>query len=74
VTGQYPVIPRGIAILSEESYLMIMKGITVKLRDTTLRQLRQEARTTGRSVAALIRERLGCAAPAGPPVRLRDYR
>ena len=36
----------------------IMKGITVKLPDTTLRQLRQEARATGRSVAALIRERL----------------
>jgi hypothetical protein len=35
-----------------------MKGITVKLPDTTLRWLRQEARTTGRSVAALIRERL----------------
>lgn len=35
-----------------------MKGITVKLPDTTLRRLRQEARATGRSVAALIRERL----------------
>jgi len=35
-----------------------MKGITVKLPDTTLRQLRQEARATGRSVGALIRERL----------------
>lgn len=35
-----------------------MKGITVKLPDATLRRLRQEARTTGRSVAALIRERL----------------
>jgi predicted transcriptional regulator len=35
-----------------------MKGITIKLPDTTLRRLRQEARTTGRSVAALIRERL----------------
>ena len=34
-----------------------MKGITVKLPDTTLRRLRQEARTTGRSVGALIRER-----------------
>jgi predicted transcriptional regulator len=38
--------------------IVIMKGITVKLPDTTLRRLRQEARTTGRSVAALIRERL----------------
>jgi predicted DNA-binding protein len=35
-----------------------MKGITVKLPDTTLRRLRQEARATGRSVAALIRERI----------------
>ena len=35
-----------------------MKGITVKLPDTTLRRLRQEARATGRSVGALIRERL----------------
>jgi len=35
-----------------------MKGITVKLPEATLRRLRQEARTTGRSVAALIRERL----------------
>jgi len=38
-----------------------MKGITVKLPDTTLRRLRQEARATGRSVAALIRERLEAA-------------
>ena len=38
--------------------MVIVKGITVKLPDTTLRRLRQEARTTGRSVAALIRERL----------------
>lgn len=35
-----------------------MKGITVKLPDSTLRRLRQEARATGRSVAALIRDRL----------------
>ena len=37
---------------------MIMKGITVKLPDTMLRRLRQEARAAGRSVAALIRQRL----------------
>ena len=36
----------------------IMKGITLKLPNAMLRRLRQEARTTGRSVAALIRERL----------------
>ena len=40
-----------------------MKGVTVKLPDTTLRRLRQEARATGRSVAALIRERLSNGAP-----------
>ena len=43
----------------------MMKGITVKLPDTMLRRLRQEARATGRSVAALIRERLVAAAPRG---------
>jgi Ribbon-helix-helix protein, copG family len=35
-----------------------MKGITIKLPEMTLRRLRQEARAAGRSVAALIRERL----------------
>ena len=35
-----------------------MKGITIKLSEKTLRQLREEARSTGRSVAALIRERV----------------
>jgi len=30
----------------------------LKLSDTTLRQLRQQARETGRSVAALVRERV----------------
>jgi predicted transcriptional regulator len=35
-----------------------MKGITIKLSDETLRRLRDEARATGRSVAALIRERV----------------
>jgi hypothetical protein len=35
-----------------------MNGITVKLPESTLRQLRQEARETGCSVAALIRGRL----------------
>ena len=37
---------------------MAMEGITIKLSDTTLRRLRHEARETGRSVAALVRERL----------------
>ena len=44
-----------------------MKGITIRLLDTTLRHLRQEARTTGRSVAALIRERLEAAPRRGSP-------
>jgi predicted transcriptional regulator len=35
-----------------------MRAISVKLPETTLRRLRLEARATGRSVAALIRERL----------------
>ena len=35
-----------------------MKGITIKLPEATLRQLRQEARATGRSVAAVVRERV----------------
>jgi hypothetical protein len=35
-----------------------MKGITIKLPEETLRQLRQQARDTGRSVAALVRQRV----------------
>jgi hypothetical protein len=35
-----------------------MKGITIKLSEATLRQLHDEARETGQSVAALVRERL----------------
>jgi predicted transcriptional regulator len=35
-----------------------MKGITIKLSEETLRRLQEEARSTGRSVAALIRERV----------------
>jgi hypothetical protein len=37
---------------------MSMRGITIKLSETTLGQLRHQARTTGRSVAALVRERV----------------
>ena len=33
-----------------------MKGITIKLPEATVRQLRQQARQSGRSVAALVRE------------------
>lgn len=35
-----------------------MKAISVKLPEATLRRLREEARVTGRSVSALIRERV----------------
>ena len=35
-----------------------MKGITIKLPEATLRRLQHEARATGRSVAALVRERV----------------
>ena len=38
--------------------MAVMKGITIKLPETTLRRLTQEARATGRSVAALVRERV----------------
>jgi hypothetical protein len=36
----------------------IMKGITIKLAETTLRRLKQQARESGRSVGALVRERV----------------
>ena len=36
--------------------MAVMKGITIKLPEATLRRLKQEARATGRSVAALVRE------------------
>ncbi len=42
-----------------------MKGITIKLPDTTLRRLKQEARATGRSVAALVRARVEAAPERG---------
>jgi hypothetical protein len=35
-----------------------MKGITIKLPEATLLRLKQQARASGRSVAALVRERL----------------
>jgi predicted DNA-binding protein len=35
-----------------------MKGITIKLPESTLKRLAQEARASGRSVGALIRERI----------------
>lgn len=33
----------------------VMKGITIKLPETTLRRLKQQSRETGQSVAALVR-------------------
>lgn len=38
--------------------MAVMKGITIKLPEATLRRLKQEARATGRSVAALVRARV----------------
>lgn len=43
-----------------------VKGITIKLPESTLRQLRREARATGRSVAAVVRDRLEAPPLAGP--------
>ena len=54
----WPVF-RGIADLSGLSYpvaMSAMKGITIKLPEATVRQLRQQARQSGRSVAALVRD------------------
>lgn len=35
-----------------------MTGLTIKLPEETLRKLRDEARRTGRTVAAIVRERV----------------
>jgi hypothetical protein len=48
-----------IAGLSELSYpvaMGAMKGITIKLPEATLRQLKQQARQSGRSVAQIVRQ------------------
>jgi predicted DNA-binding protein len=37
---------------------MAMKGITIKLSEATLERLEKEARAAGRSVTAIIRERV----------------
>ena len=47
---------------------MAMKGITIKLPETTLKRLEQEARESGRSVAAIIRERVEQQAGSGDSV------
>jgi hypothetical protein len=35
-----------------------MKGITIEFSEATLRRLKREARATGRTVSAIIRERV----------------
>ncbi|HEY7388801.1 MAG TPA: CopG family transcriptional regulator [Bryobacteraceae bacterium] len=35
-----------------------MKGITIKLPEAVAQQLREQARESGRSIAALVRERI----------------
>jgi hypothetical protein len=35
-----------------------MRGITIKLPDATLKRLADEARASGRSIAAVVREKL----------------
>ena len=49
----------GVADLSGLSYpfaMGAMKGITIKLPEATLQQLKSQSRQSGRSVAALVRE------------------
>lgn len=49
----------GVADLSGLSYpvaMGVMKGITIKLPEATVRQLRKQAHECGRTVAALVRE------------------
>jgi hypothetical protein len=45
-----------------------MKGITIKLPESTLKRLEQEARATGRTVSAIIRERVEAETDAGDSV------
>jgi predicted DNA-binding protein len=54
-------LPSGIFDLSDLSYPTVigrMKGITTKLPEAVARQLEEQARQSGRSIAALIRERI----------------
>src|SRR5688572_28487752 len=48
----------GITRLSESSYAPLVRGLTIKLTDDMLRKLAEDARTSGRSVAAVVREKL----------------
>lgn len=50
---------RRVACRLEQSYVgKAMRRITVRLSDATLKRLQQQARETGRSVAALVLERV----------------
>jgi hypothetical protein len=40
-----------------------MKGITIKVPDIVARQLREQARRSGRSIGALVRERIEAPPP-----------
>lgn len=55
----YQIVSR-IAILSQLRYpvISVMKGVTIKLPEATLQRLKLQARQAGRSVSALVRERL----------------
>lgn len=58
----------GIPTLSDLSYhcaMAGMKGITIKLPEATMERLKRRALASGRSVAALIRERVEDPAPHG---------
>ncbi len=46
----------------------VLRGITIKLPESTLKRLAQRSRETGRSVAALVRERLDAPAEGGGTV------
>ena len=59
------ILAHGVALLSEGYYLDPMRTVTVKLPEDTLEKLKSEARATGRSVGALIRERIHSATDAG---------
>lgn len=48
--------------------VVAMKGITIKLPESTLKRLEEEARSSGRSVGAIIRERVEAQREVGDSV------
>lgn len=61
----------GVADLSGLSYpvaMGAMKGITIKLPEETVLQLRNQARQSGRSVAALVRDLIDASPQGGGSV------